>query len=110
MNKQERNTVKTIIQRGFSLGLCGVIAACSSMPDLRQSVPAKTTQLSAKERFIQAVEKQDCVISVENIGDVLVAASISADDMRRIVPELEAAGEAEVANNGVIRILSEGCI
>jgi uncharacterized protein YlxW (UPF0749 family) len=40
----------------------------------------------------------------------LANASITADDMRRIVPELEAAGQAEIANDGEIRILSDNCI
>ena len=49
------------------------------------------------------------IMDVDN-GTVLANASITADDMRRIVPELEAAGQAEVASDGEIRILSNNCI
>ena len=88
----------------------GAIAACSGIPTaIAPSAPA-TVQLSAKERFIRAIEVQGCVLSVDNIGAVLSAASITADDMRRIVPELESAGQAEVASDGEIRILSNNCI
>ncbi len=88
-----------------SASACSTVVPVSDVP----SAPA-TVQLTAKERFIRAVEGQGCVLSAGNVGAILSTASITADDMRRIVPELEAAGQAEVASDGEIRVLSTRCI
>lgn len=92
----------------ITVSALAALSACSAVSDA-PSAPA-TQQLSAKERFIRAIEGQGCVLSVDNIGVILANASITADDMRRIVPELEAAGQAEIANDGEIRMLSDNCI
>ncbi|MEJ6397928.1 hypothetical protein [Yoonia sp. 208BN28-4] len=89
----------------IAVAACGEVSLVSDTP----SAPA-TVQLSAKERFIRAVEGQGCVLSADNVGAILSRASITPDDMRRIVPELEAAGQAEVASDGEIRVLSANCI
>lgn len=66
--------------------------------------------LSATERFVQAVEAQNCVLNTENVGVILANATLSNADLLQIVPQLEAEGRAEVSGSGSIRVLTDNCI
>jgi len=109
------------MNRILTLTSFAALAACSGgleLPDLRSGgeaeapdvMEAPTAALTAKERFIAAVEAEGCVLDANTINAVLANAQLSASDLAAAAGELEAEGRA-VGNQaaGTIRVISPNC-
>jgi hypothetical protein len=95
------------------------LSACSSgIPEFLQ--PASTApsvapapevvQLTAEERFITAAEANGCVINPTTITAIMAQASLSQDDVVRIVSQLDAAGRATTDGDASVRLTGGNCV
>ncbi len=66
--------------------------------------------LTAKERLVLAIEGQGCELNKDNVGVILSDATISADELQSIIPQLQAEGRVAVKDTGAIRVNSSNCI
>ena len=99
------------------------LAGCDMpVPDMR---PAQTTAaaapvvaapapvatpMSAKERFVSAAVANGCEVNEANSATILAGATLSVEDLARIMSELKAEGRGEIAADGrSFRITSDGC-
>lgn len=55
---------------------------------------------SATERFVRATEANGCEVNQMNSGAILARATLSVEDMARIMTELKADGRGDVAADG----------
>ena len=99
------------------------LAACDMpVPDMRPSAPVAAapaaieapapvaTPMSAKERFVSAAVANGCVVNESNSATILAGATLSVEDLARIMSELKAEGRGEIAADGrSFRITSDGC-
>lgn len=90
---------------------CLTLAACADMTPpggLGASAPAPTpepvapaaTPMSAKERFVAAAEANGCVVNEATSPAILAGATLSVDDLARILTELQTEGKGTVAADG----------
>jgi hypothetical protein len=90
------------------------MTACIQVPDFRgggsnvEPAPA-AVQMTAKERLIVAAEGHNCLIDPATIQLVLADANLSVDDLRTVVPELEAEGRIVGAGETSLRVISANC-
>lgn len=98
------------------------IAGCDmAMPDFRPSAetatpaaaavpaPAAAPQ-SAKERFVSAAVANGCVVDESNSAQILAGATLSVEDLARIMTELKTEGRGVIAPDGTsFRVVSDGC-
>ena len=66
--------------------------------------------MTAKERLVSAIEAQGCELNASNVTAVLTAATISSDELKDLIPQLQTEGRVEVKNGGAIRVISPQCI
>ncbi|WP_394177339.1 hypothetical protein [Yoonia maritima] len=99
-----------------------VLSACAGpMPDFRPT-PAPTPEpapvaapvivnpLSAKERFVTTVEQNGCVVDESNSAIILADATLSVEDLGRIMKELKDEGRGQVAaDQRSFEIISANC-
>lgn len=101
------------------------LAGCSgiSIADLRpnfDAVPRPTPAvapapmpapavMTAKERLVAAIEGQGCELNASNGAAVMSDATIGADELRTLIPQLQTEGRVEVVNGGAIRVISPQC-
>ena len=89
------------------------LAACTSLsPDnIVPSQPAEPLPPPdpPEVRLVAAIEAQGCVLTADNVEDVLLAANLTQADVAEITPRLAEAGRVEVAGSGAIRVNTEAC-
>ena len=104
----------------------GLLSACEGIIDLRPvmsgAAPAPTPAvapapaptaapiLTAKERLARAIEGQGCELNANTVSAIMTAATINQDELKTLIPQLQAEGRAEVKNGGAIRVISNKCI
>ena len=103
------------------LSLVALAACTGEMPDFRSGMspepePAPVAAapmvnpMSAKERFVTVVEQNGCVMNESNAALVLSEATLSADDLSRVMTELKAEGRGQVAaDQRSFEIVSANC-
>ena len=89
------------------LALAG-LAACAASPPPRPVGAAATA--APRDRFVAAVEQEGCVLTNQNLGAVLLRASLTQAELPAITAGLEAEGRIESPGQGSLRILSDNCI
>ncbi len=62
--------------------------------------PVTVNPQSAKERFVQAAEANGCVVNAQTAPVILADATLSQEDLARIMTELKAEGRGGVAADG----------
>lgn len=66
---------------------------------------------SAKDRFIAAVTANGCELTTANTQTVLASATLSQQDMARIMTELRAEGRGEIGADGrSFRVTTGACV
>ena len=66
---------------------------------------------SSKDRFIAAVTSNGCELTPANTSAVLASATLSQQDLARIMTELRAEGRGEIAPDGrSFRITTGACV
>ena len=89
------------------------MTACIQVPDFRGGGAADpepaAVQMVAKERLVVAAEGHNCLIDPTTIHLVLADANLSVDDLRTVVPELEAEGRIVGAGETSLRVVSANC-
>jgi hypothetical protein len=63
---------------------------------------------SAKERFVAAAEANGCVVNQQTAGAILAVATLSQEDLARVMTELKAEGRGEIAPDGQSFIVTTG--
>lgn len=94
----------------LSLSACAVpIPLPSPTPaPMPLPVPAPNPQ-SATERFIRATEANGCEFNQQNASSIMADATLSQEDVARVMTELRADGRGEVVGSTGFRIRSELC-
>ena len=89
------------------IGLVGLSACSFEIPDFRPSVIAPPpvaapviAPQSAKARFVTAAAAQGCVVDQTTTPAILAAATLSREDLARILTELRAEGRGQIAADG----------
>ena len=107
----------SILIKFATLGACMALSACSGgmagMPDDMglTTVPAPAAiPRTPEDRLVAAIEANNCVLTASNVEPILLQANLTQAELAAIVPELAAAGRAEVAATGTIRVLTNNCI
>lgn len=92
------------------------LSACSNgIPAVLQPTPSvapapEVVQLTAEERFISAAEANGCVINPDTITPIMAQASLSQDDVVRIVSGLSEAGRATTDGDASVRLTGGNCV
>ncbi len=101
------------------------LSACSGgmfqIPDFRPNMapaPAPVpvaapivNPLSAKERFVTTVEQNGCVVNQSNSATILTDATLSREDLARIMTELRAEGRGQIAaDQQSFELISANCL
>ncbi len=100
--------------------LCFVaLSACSlTIPDFRPGpmvaplapAPAPAIPRSATERFIATAASNGCEVNQTNSAAILAGATLSRDDLARIMTELKADGRGQIAADGAsFRVMTGAC-
>ena len=94
---------------------CDVIDIRPMLPNVQPTpavapAPMAAPVLTARERLVRAIEGQGCELNRTNVGAVLTDATISADELERLIPQLQAEGRVAVKDSGAIRVVSNNCI
>ncbi|SFS06682.1 hypothetical protein [Yoonia litorea] len=97
------------------------LSACSlEIPDFRNGMEAAPAAVevpevpvapqSAKERFVSAAVANGCVVDETNSATILAGATLTVEDLARIMTELKNEGRGEIAADGQsFRVISDGC-
>lgn len=80
------------------------IPAVSSMPISQPSV------FTAKERILTAIEDQGCVLDGSTVLAILGSATVTQEDLKLLIPQLQSEGRVEVKDDQSIRSTSANCI
>lgn len=70
-------------------------------------VPAPNP-MSAKERFVAAVEANGCAMTSQNVVTIMDLATVGQGDLETIIVSLQAEGRA-VADGDAIRVITPTC-
>jgi hypothetical protein len=98
--------------------LCFVgVSACSVAPPvffpMPQAMPAPISQAvpqSAKQRFINAAAANGCIVNEANSALIIASATLSVEDLGRVMTELRAEGGGQIAADGrSFRVTSGAC-
>lgn len=102
------------MKAGIALIALGAVAGCAvPMVQLPQRAPAPQIAApvnpgSAQARFIAAAAANGCVVDATTSAAVLAAATLSAQDMGRIMSDMRAAGQGEIAPDGRAFVVTTG--
>jgi len=99
--------LRTIVLAGAVLSLVSGCAMPLARPAAPGAVPVAATP---KDRLVAAIEANNCVLTAENVGAVMLRADLTQAELTALTPQLQAEGRVEVAGSGAIRLLSENCI
>jgi hypothetical protein len=108
----------------YLIGLSFVtLSACSGgmfqIPDFRPSAAPQPAPVvapivnprSAKERFVTTVEQNGCVVNQSNSATILADATLSREDLARIMTELRAEGRGQIAaDQQSFELISANCL
>lgn len=73
--------------------------------------PPSVNPGSSKDRFIAAVTDNGCELTPDNTSAILASATLSQQDLARIMTELRTEGRGEIAPDGrSFRITSGACV
>ncbi|MCC5975036.1 MAG: hypothetical protein JJT81_13425 [Rubellimicrobium sp.] len=81
------------------------LAACAPAGTGPSAPPA-----SPRDALVAAIEANGCLLTADNVGDILIRANLTQADLIDLTPQLAAEGRAEVAQSGAIRVLTDNCI
>lgn len=105
------------MKAGIALIALVAVAGCAMpMAQLPQRAPAPQIAApvapvnpgSAQARFIAAAAANGCVVDATTSAAVLAAATLSAQDMGRIMSDMRAAGQGEIAPDGRAFVVTTG--
>ncbi|MEO1641664.1 MAG: hypothetical protein AAFU41_20740 [Pseudomonadota bacterium] len=106
----------TMMTRAFVLLPILALSACATTLPLTQvSAPPPppetvTNPQSAKERFVRAAELNGCVVNEATSPAILSGATLSVEELGRIMSELRAEGRGEIAPDGrSFRVTAGAC-
>jgi hypothetical protein len=96
--------------------LCFVaLSACSlTIPDFRPAPvvvpqpPAPAIPQSATQRFIATAASNGCEVNSTNSAAILAGATLSVDDLARIMSEMKADGRGRIAPDGSSFLVTTG--
>ena len=72
--------------------------------------PAPVAPQPPEVRLVAAIEDRGCVLTNQNVSEVLLAANMTQAELADVTPRLAAAGRVEVSGEGQIRVLTDRCI
>lgn len=105
-----------MIKKGLTVLGCVTLAACAApMPGMAPApaapeAAAPATPQTAKERFVVAAEANGCVVNESTAPAILSGATLSAQDLARIMDELRTEGRGEISPDGQsFRVTSGAC-
>ena len=106
--------IRSMTFAGLSLVL---VAACDmpQMPmastDAADTTPvAAAAPMTAKERFVASAESNGCVVSEATAPAILSGATLSEEDLARIMTELISEGRGNIAADGKsFVVVSDNC-
>ena len=87
------------------------LSACVSTVSVPATAPeavAPVTPNSAKARFVAAAEANGCVVNEATSPAILAGATLSVEDLARIMTELRAEGRGEIAADGRSFLVTTG--
>jgi hypothetical protein len=70
--------------------------------------PVVAAPLSAKERFVATTAANGCELNSTNSSVIMAGATVSVEDLARIMTELRAEGRGEIAADGTSFRLTTG--
>ncbi len=89
------------------------LSACATAVPVSAPAPeaaAPATPNSAKARFVAAAEANGCVVNEATSPAILAGATLSVEDLARIMTELRAEGRGEIAADGrSFRVTTGAC-
>ncbi|MDE0850640.1 MAG: hypothetical protein OSA94_05785 [Yoonia sp.] len=89
------------------IALAGIsLMACTGTTE----VSAPTPQLSDKDRFVSAIEANECVMNASNIGLIMSQASINRSQLATLTVALEDDGALAPDGTDSVRLSSINCI
>ncbi|MGJ8622265.1 MAG: hypothetical protein ACSHW1_05760 [Yoonia sp.] len=100
------------------LGVVTLSACAYEIPDFRTGMSAAPTPvaapvvrpMSATDRFVAAAAANGCVVDSTTSGPILTQATLSREDMARIMTELRASGQGVIAADGAsFRVMTGAC-
>ena len=108
----------------YLIGLSFVtFSACTGgtfqMPDFRPTAAPQPAPIaapivnprSAKERFVTTVEQNGCFVNQSNSATILADATLSREDLARIMTELRAEGRGQIASDQQsFELISANCL
>lgn len=89
------------------LAALGVLSACGMLAPAPAPVEAAATP---EERLVAALEAEGCVLTRDNVGAVLLRASLTQAELPGLTSSLQSQGRLEAAGGDAIRVLSPNCI
>lgn len=108
-----------MVRAGFlgAMAMAAALSGCSMSPlDVLGRGPGDTPAATSApppppsaERLVSAIESNGCALTGSNVDAILVAAQMTAADLRDVVPVLDAEGRVVVVGEE-IRVISETCI
>ncbi len=111
------NEVTVMIRKLPILAFVG-LAACA-VPDYRgvpvfvpppePEPPTAVIPLSAKERFLRAAAENGCEVNAQTSSAIMASATLSKDDLGRVVQDLRNEGGAEVIPGRGIAVTAGAC-
>ncbi|MFN3663931.1 hypothetical protein [Yoonia sp.] len=96
----------------YPMGMPAPQAQPAAVVTPRPAPPAPSVNPgSSKERFISAVAANGCELTAANTSAVLASATLSQQDMARIMTELRTEGRGEIGPDGQsFRVTTGACI
>lgn len=87
------------------------VRAPAPIPAPQPELPPQVNPQSAKERFLRAVEANGCEVNAGNSAAILAGATLSQQDLARILQELKDEGRGSVAPDGTgFRVNTGTCV
>ena len=94
---------------GLTLTACAVPMTMPA-PDPAPEVMAPAAPMSAKSRFVAAAEANGCLVNAETAPAIMSDATLSQQDLARIMTELRAEGQGVIAADGQsFRVTTGAC-
>ena len=97
------------ILAALGLSACAMPIPVPTPAPVEEAPVATATPMSAKERFVSAVEAKGCTMNPDNVLAIMEEAQVNRGDLDRIVPELVLEGRAAPAGKTSIRVITPSC-
>lgn len=99
-----------MFNRPLSAATVAGLLALSACAPAGTGPSSQAAPATPRDALVQAIEANGCLLTADNVGDILIRANLSQADLIELTPQLAAEGRAEVAQSGAIRVLTENCI